>query len=321
MKTFKKITMTAALTALAATLGLVGTAAAEYPEKPVNYITAFKPGGESDVSARLQQPFFKKMFGQDLVVSYKDGGGGAVAWAQLNGMAGDGYTIMGTNLPHIVLQPAQKEVGYTTEDLVNIHVFHYTPNAIVVKSDSPFKTLQDFIDYAKANPGKITMSGTGKGTTTHLASVTFDKMAGVKTTYVAFAGTAPAATALLGGQVVAQWGYPTVAAQYAGTRMLAVAMDKRHSSFPDVPTFKELGFNLIDGTYRGIAVPKSTPEELRTKLGQMFQQINDDPDFIKQMEAAGFAMVNAPYGPELDKFMAKAKRDILASAKEAGILK
>jgi len=321
MKTFKKITMTAALTALAATLGLVGTAAAEYPEKPVNYITAFKPGGESDVSARLQQPFFKKIFGQDLVVSYKDGGGGAVAWAQLNGMAGDGYTIMGTNLPHIVLQPAQKEVGYTTEDLVNIHVFHYTPNAIVVKSDSPFKTLQDFIDYAKANPGKITMSGTGKGTTTHLASVTFDKMAGVKTTYVAFAGTAPAATALLGGQVVAQWGYPTVAAQYAGTRMLAVAMDKRHSSFPDVPTFKELGFNLIDGTYRGIAVPKSTPEELRTKLGQMFQQINDDPDFIKQMEAAGFAMVNAPYGPELDKFMAKAKRDILASAKEAGILK
>ncbi|MBE0533729.1 MAG: tripartite tricarboxylate transporter substrate binding protein [Rhodospirillales bacterium] len=321
MKTFKKITITTAAVTLAATLGLAVPASAEFPDKPVNYILAFKPGGESDVSARFQQPFFKKMFGRELVISYKDGGGGAVAWAQLNGMAGDGYTIMGTNLPHIVLQPAQKDVGYKAEEMVNIHMFHYTPSAIVVKDDSEFKTLKDFIDFAKANPGKITISGTGKGTTSHLVSVTFDKMAGTKTTYVAFSGTAPAATALLGGQVAAQWGYPTVAAQYPGTRMLAVAMDKRHSSFPDVPTFKELGFDLVDGTYRGIAVPKSTPEAMRKKLGEMFEAINRDPAFIKQMEDAGFAMLNAPYGPELDKFMAKAKKNILDSAKEAGILR
>jgi tripartite-type tricarboxylate transporter receptor subunit TctC len=103
--------------------------------------------------------------------------------------------------------------------------------------------------------------------------------------------------------------------------MLAVAMDKRHSSFPNVPTFKELGFDLVDGTYRGIAVPKSAPEALRKKLGEMFEAINRDPAFIKQMEDAGFAMLNAPYGPELDKFMAKAKKNILTSAKEAGILR
>ncbi len=320
MKTYEKITITAAAAVLAATFGLAVPAWAEFPEKPVSYIIPFKPGGESDVTARFQQPFFKKMFGQELVISYKDGGGGAVGWSQLNGMAGDGYVIMGTNLPHIVLQPAQKDVGYKAEEMVNIHMFHYTPSAIVVRDDSEFKTLKDFIDYAKANPGKITISGTGKGTTSHLVSVTFDKMAGTKTTYVAFAGTAPAATALLGGQVAAQWGYPTVPAQYPGTRMLAVAMDKRHSGFPNVPTFKELGFDLVDGTYRGIAVPKSTPEPVRKKLGEMFEAINHDPAFIKQMEDAGFAMLNAPYGPELDKFMAKAKKDILTSAKEAGIL-
>ncbi|MDX9861383.1 MAG: tripartite tricarboxylate transporter substrate binding protein [Rhodospirillales bacterium] len=321
MKIFGKIALTTAAAAAALTFGLAGTASAEFPEKPVNYIIAFKPGGESDVTARFQQPFFKKMFGQDLVMSYKDGGGGAVAWAQLNGMAGDGYTIMGTNLPHIVIQPAQKDVGYTTDELINIHWFHYTPDAIVVKSDSEFKTLKDLIDFAKANPGKVTFSGSGKGSANHLAQVTFDRLAGIKSTYVAFAGTAPSTTAVLGGQVVASWGYTTVPPAYAGTRMLAVAMDKRHPNFPDVPTFKELGFDLVSGAYRGIAVPKSTPEPLRQKLGQMFQQINDDPSFVKQMEDNGFAMINAPYGPELDKFMAKAKNDILTSAKEAGIVK
>jgi tripartite-type tricarboxylate transporter receptor subunit TctC len=321
MKTFGKIALTTAAAAVALTIGLTGIASAEFPEKPVNYIIAFKPGGESDITGRFQQPFFKKMFGQDLVMSYKDGGGGAVAWAQLNTIAGDGYTIMGTNLPHIVLQPAQKDVGYTTDDITNIYMFHYTPDAIVVKADSEFKTVKDLIAFAKANPGKVTFSGSGKGTSNHLAQVTFDRMAGIKTTYVAFAGTGPSVTALLGGQVTAQWGYTTVPAQYPGTRMLAAAMDKRHSKFPDVPTFKDVGFDLVSGAYRGIAVPKSTPEDVRVKLAGMIDKINKDPAFIKQMEDGGFAMLNAPYGPELTKFMAKAKADILTSAKEAGVIK
>ncbi len=108
MTTFEKITITAAAAVLAATFGLTVPAAAEFPEKPVSYIITFKPGGESDVTARFQQPFFKKMFGQELVISYRRRrrrrGGGSL----LNGMAGDGYIIMGTNLPHIVLQPARR---------------------------------------------------------------------------------------------------------------------------------------------------------------------------------------------------------------------
>ena len=106
-------------------------------EKPVSYIIPFGPGGESDITARHQQPFFKKLTGQDLVISYKPGGGGAVGWSQLNAMKGDGYTIMGINLPHIIIKPLQKDVGFRTGDITGVYMFHYTPDAIVVKQDSP----------------------------------------------------------------------------------------------------------------------------------------------------------------------------------------
>src|SRR5210317_2196694 len=92
------------------------SALAEYPDKPISYIIPFGPGGESDITARHQQPFFKEKFGQDVVISYKPGGGGAVGWAQLNSIKGDGYTIMGTNLPHIIVKPLQKDVGFKTDD-------------------------------------------------------------------------------------------------------------------------------------------------------------------------------------------------------------
>ena len=103
--------------ALALVVG-AATIAAAFPDKSVSYVIPFGPGGESDVSARLQQPVFQKKYGQELVITYKEGGGGAVGWSQLNAMPGDGYTIMGVNLPHIVLQPAQKNVGFKTDDLV-----------------------------------------------------------------------------------------------------------------------------------------------------------------------------------------------------------
>ncbi len=292
-----------------------------YPDKPVNYIIPFGPGGESDITARHQQPYFKKMFNQDLVISYKPGGGGAVGWSQLNGMKGDGYTIMGINLPHIVIKPKQKDVGFSTEDITGVYMFHYTPDALVVTSDSPFKTLQDVIDYAKANPGKLTASGSGKGTANHLAQIQFDKMAGIKTTYVAFKGTGKAVTALLGEQVKAEWGYTSVGAKHEGkVRLLAVAMEERHPKFPDVPTFKELGFDLVSGAYRGIAVPKSTPEPVRVKLSEMIAQINADPEFRKRMENDGMALLDVGYADYKAFVDAKAKV-YLEAAREAGVVK
>ena len=314
-----RLAVLASVLAVSASAALA-TGQGDYPGKPVNYIIPFGPGGESDITARHQQPFFKKMFNEDLVISYKPGGGGAVGWSQLNGMKGDGYTIMGINLPHIVIKPRQKDVGFTTEDVTGVYMFHYTPDALVVKSDSPFKTLQDAIDYAKENPGKLTLSGSGKGTANHLAQIRFDKMAGIKTTYVAFKGTGKAVAALLGDQVKAEWGYTSVGAkQEDKVRMLAVAMEKRHPKFPDVPTFKELGFDLVSGAYRGIAVPKSTPESIRVKLSEMIGQINADPEFRKRMENDGMALLDVGYA-DYKAFVDEQAKAYIEAAAEAGII-
>ena len=297
------------------------SALAEYPDKPISYIIPFGPGGESDITARHQQPFFKEKFGQDVVISYKPGGGGAVGWAQLNSIKGDGYTIMGTNLPHIIVKPLQKDVGFKTDDITNVYMFHYTPDALVVTKDSPFKTLQDVIDYAKENPGKLTLSGSGKGTANHLAQIRFDGMAGVKSTYVSFKGTGKAVAAVLGDQVKASWGYTSVGAKHSEqVRLLAVAMEARHPKFPDVPTFKELGFDLVSGAYRGIAVPKSTPEAVRVKLSQMIGEINADPEFRKRMENDGMALLDVDYAG-MNAFMEEMKAVYGEAAREAGIIK
>lgn len=318
MKIFASL---AAAVLAAASLGIAAPAGAQsYPQKPVNYIIPFGPGGESDITARHQQAFFGKMFGQELVIEYKPGGGGAVGWSQLNDYQGDGYTWMGVNLPHIVVQPMEKDVGYKTDDLTIVYMFHFTPDAIVVHQDSEFQTLQDLVDYAKANPGKVTLSGSGKATSNHIAQVLFDRMAGIQTTYVPFGGTGPAVTALLGNQVMAEWGYTSVGASHKGqVRMLAVAMDERHPLFPDVPTFKELGFDLSSGAYRGIGVPSSTPEELRKQISDMIGQINADPEFRKRLENDGMAMLDVGY-EEMGDFMAKMKETYQGVAKEAGIV-
>lgn len=307
--------------AIASALSLAATAGAlAFPDKPVDYIIPFGPGGESDISARFQQPFFKDKFGQDLVVSYKPGGGGAVGWAQLNSMATDGHTIMGINLPHIVIKPAQKDVGFTTEDINAFYMFHYTPDAVVVTADSPYQTLADLVEDAKANPASVTMSGSGKATANHLAQIRFDKMAGIQTTYVPFKGTGASTTANLGKQVKAQWGYTTVgAAQGDAVRLLAVAMEERHPLFPDVPTFKELGYDMVGGAYRGMAVPKDTPAETVKALSDAFGEINADEAFRKQMLDGGFALLDIDAAGMAD-FMKARSDEYLQAAKEAGLI-
>jgi tripartite-type tricarboxylate transporter receptor subunit TctC len=307
----------AAVLAIAGSISL----ASAFPKKSIEYVIPFGPGGESDIAARLQQSFFKSKFNEDLVISYKPGAGGATAWSELNTLPADGYTIMGVNLPHIILQPAQGAPGYETNDINPVYWFHYTPDALVVKAASPFQTLNDLVQYAKENPGKLTFSGSGKATANHLAHLLFNKMAGIQTSYVAFKGTGASNTALLGDQVEASWGYTTSAAAIGKeARILAIATETRHPRFPDTPTFKELGFDIVSGAYRGIAVPKATPEAIKKKLSDMIGQINADPEFRKRMADGGFAMVDIP----LDKnaaFMKKNSEEFLAAAKEAGILK
>lgn len=290
-----------------------------FPEKDISYIIPFGPGGESDITARFQQEAFPDMFGKQLVISYKPGGGGAVGWSQLNDQPADGYTVMGMNLPHIIVKPMEKEVGFKTEDLKIAYIFHYTPDALVVRGDSEFQSLQDLIDFAKENPGKTTLSGSGKASANHLAQVSFDKLAGVQTTYIPFKGTGASVTALKGNQVTAAWGYSTVAAKHPDTRLLAVAMEERHPNFPDVPTFKELGFDMVSGAYRGVAVPTATPDKIVQKLSDMIGQINADPAFQKKMIDGGFALTDISHD-KVDAFMEERRKEYEAAAKAAGII-
>jgi len=296
-------------------------AAADYPSKTVNYVIPFGPGGESDISARLQEPVFKKLTGQSLAIQYKPGAGGAAGWSKLNDMTADGYTVMGTNLPHIVLQPMAKDVGYQTDDVTTVFWFHYTPDALLVTSGSPVKNLKGFIAAAKQAPGATTLSGSGTNSANHLAQQQFDKLAGIKTTYIPFKGTGASNAALLGNQVSGSWGYSTVQITLGDqVRCLGVAMEQRHPQVPNCPTFKEQGFDLVGGAYRGVAVPKSTPADIQMKLASDLAKVNADPEFIRKMEAGGFAMLNV--GPkEMPQFMADIKARYGALAKEMGIVK
>lgn len=319
----QKLLSTALLgSTLAIGLAYTSSAAAQtYPSKQINYILPFNAGGESDISARFQQSVFKQIAGVDMVVQYLAGAGGAQAWSQLNSMPGDGYTIMGINLPHTVLQPMQKDVGYKTDDLTPVHYFHYTPDAIFVQTDSPFKTLKDLIDYAKKSPGMLTFSGSGSNSSNNLAQVRFDELAGIKTTYIPFSGTGPAVTAILGKQTVAGFNYaPSAIAHADKMRMLAVASEQRMPAFPNVPTFRELGFDLVGGAYRGLSVPKSTPEAVRQKVSDIISKINTEPTFKKKMEDGGFVLTDVTY-KDMPKFMTEKKKEYAALAEKLGIKK
>ncbi len=310
----------------ACVLGALGTvssgvAYAAYPDKPVKYIIPFAPGGESDIAGRFQQLVFRKKFNVELIIESKPGAGGALAWAQTNTFPGDGYTWMSTNLPHIVLQPMEGQVQYKTEDIQNVCFYHYTPDAIVVRSESPYKTYQDLVKAAKETPGAVTIAGSGTNSANHLATERFNGVAGVKTTYVPFKGTGDLVASLLGGHVSMAMSYVTLAiAQKGKTRVLAVATDKRHPQFPDVPTFREMGIDWVDGAYRGIALPKSASAEMRKQVSDICMDINKDPDFQKRMADGGFELVDIGV-EKMPAFMLDRAKVYTDTAKRMGLLK
>ncbi len=294
---------------------------AVYPEKSVQYIIPFAPGGESDIAARMQSQVFKDKFKQDMIVVNRAGAGGGLAWSQMNSMPGDGYTIVGVNLPHIVLQPLEGVVNFKTEDVTPVHFFHYTPDAIVVTDDSPFKTLDDLVKAARAKPDGVTIAGSGTNSANHVAQVRFDREFKVKTTYVPFKGTGDMVSSILGNHVSAAMSYSTLAIQQKGKmRMLAVATEKRLPQFPEVPTFKELGIDWIDGAYRGIGVPKSTPPEVRKQVSDMMDAINKDPDLRKRMFEGGFEVTDISL-EKMPAFMKARTAEYMNSAKSLGLVK
>ncbi len=275
------------------------------PEKNVMYWQAFPPGGESDLSARHQQVVLKKRCPNiETIIQYKAGAGGALMWTQMNQLPGDGVNVVGVNLPHIVFQPIEGQVQYKTQDITPVFWFHYTPDILVVPEQSPIRNFDDFIKAAKANPGKLSLGGSGQNSANHAAHERMNKAFGVKTIYVPFKGTGDMATSVMGAQVDGAMTYTAFAINNKGRiRPLAVAMDRRHPLMPDVPTFKELGVDWVDGAYRGIGVPKSTPAAERKRLSDLWRAMNNDPEMKELAAKSGFELVNVGV-EEMDGFMA-----------------
>lgn len=274
------------------------------PERNIIYWQAFPPGGESDQSARHQQTVLKKRCQViDTIVQYKAGAGGALMWSQMNALAGDGFNIVGINLPHIVFQPIEGQVQYKTADVTPVFWFHYTPDALVVPAASPFKTFEDFSAAAKKDPGKLSLGGSGLNSANHGAHERLNAAFGFKTTYVPFKGTGDMSVAVLGSQIDGAMSYTAFAVNQKGRlRALAVAMEQRHPLLPDVPTFKELGVQWVDGAYRGIGVPRSTPIDAQKRISDLWRALNQDPEMKELAAKSGFELINIGV-EEMDAFM------------------
>jgi len=264
------------------------------PAANLMYWQAFPPGGESDLSARHQQVVLKKKCpAVDTVIQYKAGAGGALLWSQTNTLPADGLNVVGINLPHMVLQPMEGNVSYKTDDVTPVFWFHYTPDVLVVSEASPIKNFADFVKAAKAEPGKINLGGSGLNSANHAAHERLDRDFGIKTTYVPYKGTGDLSLAVLGNHIDGAMTYTVFAIANKGkVRPLAVAMEVRHPLLPDVPTFKELGVDWVDGAFRGIGVPKATPPDVRRRLAELFAQLNADPEMKELAAKAGFELVN-----------------------------
>ncbi len=288
------------------TLGLLApwALAQSCPEKNMLYWQAFPPGGESDLSARHQQIMLKKRCAAiDTIIQYKAGAGGGLMWGQMNQLPGDGQNVVGINLPHIVFQPLEGQVQYKTQDVTPAFWFHFTPDILVVPEQSPIKNFADFIKAAKASPGTLNLGGSGLNSANHAAHERMNAAFGVKSNYIPYKGTGDMATAALGAQIDGAMTYTAFAINNKGRiRGLAVAMEKRHPLMPDVPTFKELGVDWVDGAYRGIGVPKSTTPEARKKIADLWMALNNEPEMKELAAKSGFELVNVGTD-QMDAFM------------------
>ena len=311
----------ARVAAILAALALSAGTALAYPDKPIQYIIPFAPGGESDITARLQAQLFAAKYKQQMIVLNRPGAGGGLVWGQLNTMPADGYTVAGVNLPHIVLQPLEGNVQYKTDDITPVYFFQYTADAVVVPESSPFKTFQDLLNAAKANPEKVTLAGSGTFSANHMATERLNKLFGVKITYVPFKGTGDLSASVAGGHVSGAMSYLPFAIQQKGKmRPLVIATEKRHPAYPDVPTFRELGHNWVDGAYRGIAVPKPTPRDIQKQVSDMMYALNQDPAMRKQLTDGGYDVINITL-EKMPAFVAEKSRAYIEDAKAAGLLK
>lgn len=264
--------------------------AQQYPTKPINLIVTFAPGGTLDTSTRILASKAEKFLGQPLVVSNVGGGAGSVALGQVAKKRPDGYDITSCTSTGLIRIPQLRAVPYSHEDFVPIMHFTAVQSGVVVKSDSPYKTFKDLIEYARKNPGKVNYATSGAGSPMHMAMEYVAEKEGIQWTHVPYAGGAPGLAAVLGGHVTAmsdstEW-LPHV--QEGSLRLLVTHGERRMKSFPNVPILRDLGYDFINETVFMIAAPKGTPPAIVKKLDEALHKAMDDPEFIKTIQNLEF---------------------------------
>jgi len=256
---------------------------AEFPTKEVQIIIPWSAGGATDLIFRALGATTGKYLGQAVVVVNKPGGAGAVGYTEAMKAQPDGYTLTSGITPLTIL-PHNVKTAFTYKDFEPVINVVKDPGMFLVRSDAPWKSLNEFLDYAKKNPDMITVGNSGAGGGVHLIALAFEKAAGVKFNHIPFAGGGPSVTALLGGHVNADSVSPPEGIEHvkAGKlKIIALFSETRFEMFPDVPTVKEQGVDFAMGQWRGLIAPKGTPPDVIKKLHDAFKKGMDDPVFQK----------------------------------------
>jgi tripartite-type tricarboxylate transporter receptor subunit TctC len=282
-----------------------------YPTKPVTMVAPFPPGGIADIVGRPLAASMEKTLKQPVLVVNRSGAGGAVGTTFAAKSAPDGYTIL-MSLSSISIFPVSDPINgrpapYQLSDFAPIALVTADPTILVVAADGPYRTIQDFIASAKTFPTQMNYSSSGVYGTLHVAMEMFANAAGIKLFHIPYQGGGPAAAALLGGQVHALASGPgAVAGQIKGGKMRALAGwgDKRLAMFPDLPTFKELGYKDVEFyIWSGVFVPAATSAAVQTRLREAVRAAVADPQFIGAMEKVQ-TPISYLDAPEFRKFLA-----------------
>ena len=290
MKVSSRRLKTISMLAVATALIFAHPAAAEYPDRPITMVVGFSPGGSTDQTARLLATFLQKELGGNtsVLVENRPGAGGENGFRALAEAKPDGYTIGFVNTPHVLTLPIERKTRFNWQSYDLLGNVVDDPANFSVPDDSDIKSLADLVAYAKAHPGEVTVGTTGIGSDDHLAMLAFQKIAGVEMTHIPYKGAADVRTALAGRHIMmgAMNIGEAMAAQAGGTpiRNLGQMSLQRSEIAPDVPTFKEQGFDMVFNSLRGTAAPKGLPSPIRERLVTAVAKVAADPEFQAKMK-------------------------------------
>jgi tripartite-type tricarboxylate transporter receptor subunit TctC len=292
----RRIRTLAAAAAVAALAAAAAPASAQdaYPTRPVTMIVPFPPGGVADLVGRPVAAALEKQLGQAVVVENRQGAGGGIGMQAVARAKPDGYTLLMALSSISILPEADKVLGrspmYQYRDLVPVARFTADPVVLAVRSDSPWKNVEEFVADARSRPGQITYGSSGNYGTMHVPMEMFASKAGVKLLHVPYTGAGPAVVGLLGGQVEALATGPSSIVPHLKSgkvRVLAGWGGTRLQSLPDVPTLKETGYDVEFSQWAGLFAPAGTPEPVIARLRAASRAALDDPQFQQRFVTLG----------------------------------